>query len=350
MKEEFPLSITYQKSGVNPEKAARILGDFGKYLSTRPRDKALLSGIGPYASCYSLKDVLARYDDPVLVTCCDGVGTKAKLAVDWDGIEDLGQDLVAMNVNDMLCAGADPLLFLDYYACGELEDRQLTAILKSIQSACEKSFCSIAGGETAEMPGMYQKGDFDLAGFSVGIGERSTLYGPHRVESGDAIVAIASSGAHSNGYSLIRKLVDKKGVKPGDVTPFSKLTWKQTLLAPTYLYVDLLREWKDRLHALAHITGGGLFENLPRVLPQGSTAHVNAWEFPALFQWLQNAAEISTQDMLSTFNCGVGMLAICDDERAAELIAHCQKHSMVAWKTGHVELSGSSESPKVLWK
>ncbi|MBY0372142.1 phosphoribosylformylglycinamidine cyclo-ligase [bacterium] len=343
------MPITYQKSGVDPEKAAKILGDFGRFLSTRPRDPALLSGIGPFAACYSLKEILNRYEDPILVTCCDGVGTKGKLALDWGDISGLGQDLVAMNVNDLLCAGADPMLFLDYYACGHLEDTQLTTLLKSIQSACEASFCSLAGGETAEMPGLYQKDDFDLAGFSIGMADRKNLYGPSRVKNGDSLVALASSGAHSNGYSLIRKLVDKAKLSPSAKTPFNNRTWKETLLEPTTLYVALLKGWNRKVHALAHLTGGGLFENLPRVLPAGARAHVRPWQFSGLFEWIQATAEISTQDMLSTFNCGVGMLVVCPPEVATELVKHASASGVPAWETGTIELTPSEKPPEILW-
>jgi len=343
------LPITYQKSGVDPEKAARILGDFGKFLSTRPRDSALLSGIGPYAACYSLKDLLTRFEDPVLVTCCDGIGTKGKLALDWQQLEGLGQDLVAMNVNDLICAGAHPMLFLDYYACGALEESQLTTLLKSIQAACEKSSCALAGGETAEMPGLYRDGDFDLAGFSIGMADRGLLYGPGRVAQGDVLVALASSGAHSNGYSLIRKVVEKTKVAPNALTPFNQRTWKDTLLEPTTLYVELLEGWNKRLHALAHITGGGLFENLPRILPPGSRARVRPWQFPALFEWIQTHAEIDTRQMLSTFNCGVGMLAVCPPDVAGDLIKHSNSAGIPAWEAGAIELSTSSAAPEILW-
>lgn len=343
--------ITYQQSGVDPEKAARILQDFGTYLKQRPKDPALLSGIGPFAACYSLKGLLAKYDDPILVTCCDGVGTKAKLAADWGGIEDLGQDLVAMNVNDLLCAGAEPILFLDYYACGALDGESLTTLLKSIQKACEFSHCTLAGGETAEMPGVYREGDFDLAGFSIGVGERRELLGAERVREGDTIVALASSGLHSNGYSLVRKLVERAAVRPQDTTPFKEGTWKEVLLKPTTIYVPLLKGWNHRIHAAAHLTGGGLFENLPRVIPHGMRARVTAWEFPPLFQWLQKTSELSTEAMLSTFNCGVGMLVICPEEVATSLVEHAEKAGIHAWKTGKMEQGMSTgAAPEVTWE
>ena len=201
--------ITYQGAGVDPDKAGRILSNFTKYLKTRPKDPNVLSGIGPYASCYSLKEIFSNYSDPILVTSCDGVGTKAKLAHDWGKIDTLGEDLVAMNVNDLLCIGAKPIQFLDYFACGKLEEDQLGVLLKSIQDGCELAGCALVGGETAEMPGMYHGGEFDLAGFAVGIVERSGVLGPSRVNVGDTVLAVESNGVHSNGYSLVRKLVEK---------------------------------------------------------------------------------------------------------------------------------------------
>jgi phosphoribosylformylglycinamidine cyclo-ligase len=350
-KEGQPVAITYQDSGVDPAKAAKILGDFGHFLKSRPRDPALLSGIGPFAACYSLKGLLNKYDDPVLVTCCDGVGTKAKLAEEWNAIDGLGQDLVAMNVNDLICAGAEPLLFLDYYATGKLSEPQLTKILHSIQSACELSNCTLAGGETAEMPGLYSGTDFDLAGFSVGIGERAELLGPDKVKVGDAIVAVASSGLHSNGFSLVRKLVLQEKLVPTDPTPFGQGTWKSVLLCPTTLYVSLFKGWSHRLHALAHLTGGGLFENLPRVLPNGVRAKIQGWEFPPLYQWIQAKAGLGTEQMLSTFNCGVGMVAILPADSADSLVASAARAGIPAWKAGAIEAGPSAfEPPVVEWE
>ncbi len=351
-------SINYRQSGVDPEKAANILKDFGQHLKTRPRDKALLSGIGPFASCYSLKDLVQKYPDPVLVTCCDGVGTKAKLAADWGLLEGLGADLVAMNVNDLLCVGANPLLFLDYYACGKLDSKQLTTLLHSIQRACELSECSLAGGETAEMPGLYSGDDFDLAGFCVGMADRENILGAERVQVGDTLVALASSGLHSNGYSLVRKLVERANLQPDDQTPLSTRSWQETLLEPTTIYVPLFKSlgrdsqhWSRELHAAAHLTGGGLFENLPRVLPRGVRARITAWKFPPLFNWIQETAQISTTEMLSTFNCGVGMLAVCTEAQSETLIRVAQEKRISAWKTGIIEAGASqTNEPEVLWE
>lgn len=343
--------LTYQKAGVDPDKAGAILSNFAQYLKSRPRTTDVISGIGPFASCFSLKKVLAGVEDPVMVSSCDGVGTKAKLALEWNGIDKLGEDLVAMNVNDLLCAGALPAIFLDYYACGKLQDSQLTTILKSIQHGCELAECALVGGETAEMPGVYSGEDFDLAGFTVGFADRSHLLGPARVAVGDSIVAIASSGFHSNGYSLVRKLIERAKLNPDTTPNFSKETWKELLLKPTRIYVKALKGQLSNVHALAHITGGGLFENLPRVLPVQTKAVISAakWEIPALFQWAQQTAGLSTLEMLSVLNCGVGMLAILPNDDVAALVRHLETHGERAWVVGKIE-SSDSATPSVLWQ
>lgn len=343
--------LTYKDSGVDPDKASQILSNFASFLKTRPKDPNILSGIGPFASCFSLKSVCAQFHDPVLVTSCDGVGTKVKLGLDWNRIEDLGQDLVAMNVNDVLCVGAQPFLFLDYYACGKLDDSQLTTLLKSIQQGCELAGCSLVGGETAEMPGVYQSHDFDLAGFTVGFVERAKILGAEKVGVGDTLLAIASNGIHSNGYSLVRKIVEKKGIDPNAKADFANSSWKDLLLAPTRIYVPYLKPLMGNLSALAHLTGGGLFENLPRVLPQGTVAAVNSksWEFPQLFRWLQESAELSTHEMLKTFNCGVGMIAVVPRNQVQTVKDHLEKHRISTWEIGSVEKSSQSQ-PSVEWR
>lgn len=342
--------ITYQSAGVSPDKAAKILSDFSQYLKTRPKDPNVLSGIGPYASCYSLKEIVQNYEDPILVTSCDGVGTKAKLAHDWGKIDTLGEDLVAMNVNDLLCIGAKPLQFLDYFACGKLEEAQLGALLRSVQKGCELAGCALVGGETAEMPGMYHGGEFDLAGFAVGVVDRKNILGPAKVKAGDVILAVESNGVHSNGYSLVRKLVDKTKIL-NDKTPFSNETWKEALLKPTIIYVPMFLDILKEVSALAHITGGGLFENLPRVLAAGTVAKIEkaSWQFPPLFQWIQNVAEITEVEMLKTFNCGVGMIVILPEANVGKVQKHLESKSLKSWKIGKVESHSGSE-PLVEWK
>ncbi len=346
------MAITYQQAGVDPEKAAQILQKFSDFLKTRPKDPAVLSGIGPFAACYSLKDLVNRFDDPVLVTSCDGVGTKAKLALEWNHLEGLGQDLVAMNVNDILCAGGEPLFFLDYYACGKLSETQLLTLLKSIQRGCEISSCALVGGETAEMPGLYQGEDFDLAGFTVGIAERSNLLGPQKVKVGDRLLALASSGFHSNGYSLVRKIVEREKIEPHGTSPFNNQTWRQALLAPTTIYVPVLKGILAQLHAAAHITGGGLFENLPRVLPLGTMAKISStsWRISEMFLWLQEKSGITTRELLSTFNCGVGMILICDESTASQVVNHLERQGLVCRDIGSIEAAAPGSAPSVTWE
>ncbi len=344
--------LTYKKAGVDTEKAARILGAFGQYQKTRPRDANVASGIGGFAACYDLGTVLKQFEHPYLVTCCDGVGTKVKLALDWNQIDTLGEDLVAMNVNDLLCVGAQPLVFLDYYACGALREDQLLPLLKSIQHGCELAECTLTGGETAEMPGMYQGEDFDLAGFSVGVVEKSKTLGAHRAKPGDKLVAVASSGLHSNGYSLVRRLVEQEKLSPDAKAPFGGGTWREVLLKPTTIYWKHVKGVLPKIHALAHITGGGLYENLPRVLPDGSRAVVDSarWEIPPLFQWLQKTAKIETRDLLCTLNAGVGLIAAVAPEETAAVRNHIEGAGLRTWEIGHLEAGSGKGAAEVVWK
>lgn len=343
--------LTYQGSGVDQDKASQLLDSFASYLKGRRQDPNVLSGIGPYASCYQLKPLLQGYSDPVLATCCDGVGTKAMLALQWNELRGLGTDLVAMNVNDLLCVGATPLLFLDYYACGRLSDAQLITILKSIQHGCELAECTLVGGETAEMPGLYRDNEFDLAGFAVGMAEREFMLGPDRVRVGDKLIAIESSGLHSNGYSLIRKLITQENLQPDDKAPFADKSWKEIFLKPTLIYVPYLKDDFPSFHGLAHITGGGLLENLPRILPKGVEAVVSAskWNMPPLFTWIQEKTKLSTESLLSTFNCGYGMVAVCGDNVAQHLIKKLHKDGLHAELIGAIEASSADSEPRVRW-
>ena len=345
-------TVDYKSSGVDAQKADEILESFSDYLKTRPQDPRLLSGIGPYASCFALKDLLNQYEDPLLVTCCDGVGTKAKLALDWNRIDHLGEDLIAMNVNDLLCVGGTPLLFLDYYACGKLDRLQLLTLLKSIQRGCEMAHCSLAGGETAEMPGIYQNRDFDLAGFSVGMVDRKNLLGETKVRSGDTLIALASSGLHSNGYTLVRRLIAQEGILPEQFPPFGDRNWAEVLLEPTVIYVSALKNHFASLTGLAHITGAGLYGNLPRILPKGTQALVrsSSWKWTDLYLWLKEKTKLSTAELLSTFNCGIGMIAACRAEKAAELLEKINAAGLSAWKIGEVIKGTEGAEPQVLWQ
>lgn len=343
--------LTYQGAGVDADLAARTLSEFARRQKRRPRDPNVVSGIGPFASCYALGPALSEIENPILVTCCDGVGTKAKLAEDWKQIEGLGQDLVAMNVNDLICTGARPLLFLDYYATGKLLPDHLLSVLESIQGACEESGCALVGGETAEMPGVYRDGDFDLAGFAVGIADRKHLLGPERVEIGDRILGLPSSGLHSNGFSLVRKLLEREELDPKAQAPFAKATWRDLLLAPTKLYPKLLAPHFATLNAAAHITGGGLYENLPRVLPETMAARIHAteWHVPPLFQWIQEKANLSTQELLSTFNAGYGMLLIAPASEADRIAHDIRTQGSPVHLLGEI-IARAEKSTAVLWE
>ncbi len=343
--------ITYQQAGVDPEKAASILGQFKDFQKGRPKSKGLLSGIGPYAACFDLSEWTKTYREPVLVTSCDGVGTKIKLAIEWGKIDGLGQDLVGMNVNDVLCTGAKSELFLDYYATGKLRDQELLTLLKGIQSACERIGCSLVGGETAEMPGIYHEHDFDLAGFAIGVVEKAQLLGPQKVRADDAILAIASSGLHSNGFSLVRKVLERAKVAPDSKVPWGGQTWRDWCLQPTTLYGPHLLPLIDKFSALAHITGGGLFENLPRVLPPRTKAIIGAkeWNLPEAFAWIQDQAGLETRELLSTVNGGVGMIVICPTKEKAGLLGQWKASGLKAWEIGTVQNS-SEESASVEWR
>ncbi len=344
-------SINYKDSGVDQNQADTILEGFSEYQKSRPKDPNVLSGIGPYAACYSLSPFLKTLEEPVMVTSCDGVGTKVKLALDWNELNGLGHDLVGMNVNDLLCMGAKPLVFLDYYACGKLDSSALTTLLKSIQGACELAECTLVGGETAEMPGLYQDRDFDMAGFVVGVVDKKNLLGPQKVQKGDVILGIPSSGPHSNGYSLIRKIVEKEKLKPDEKTPFSEQTWRECLLAPTLLYTKALKNLTLKISGLAHITGGGLLENLPRILPEKTQAVIDSkkWQMPPLYPWLGEKAGISQSDLLTTFNCGYGMLVTCNPRVAKEVASEIQKEKMQCHELG-VIIESNQKNPSVEWK
>jgi phosphoribosylformylglycinamidine cyclo-ligase len=266
-----------------------------------------------------------KYRQPVLVSGTDGVGTKLKLALQMGKHDTIGIDLVAMCVNDIVVTGAEPLFFLDYYATGHLELETATQVISGIARGCELSGCALTGGETAEMPGMYEGNDYDLAGFAVGIVEKDQIIQASEVQAGDVLLGLASSGPHSNGYSLIRKILQRSGA---DIhMPFGQTTLGEALLAPTHLYVKPLLELLKnvRPHAFAHITGGGLTENLPRVLPQNTAAHIDlsSWQRPAIFDWIQKNGQVEEHEMLRTFNCGIGMVvcvSAADSDKAIRIL------------------------------
>ena len=303
-------SLTYAQSGVDID-AGNALVDRIKPAAKRTLRPGVSGGLGGFGALFDLK--AAGFTDPVLVAATDGVGTKLRIAIDTGQLDTIGIDLVAMCVNDLICQGAEPLFFLDYFATGKLDIDAAEVIISGIAEGCSRSGCALIGGETAEMPGMYATKDFDLAGFAVGAMERGATL-PRHVAKGDVLIGMMSDGPHSNGYSLIRKIVEREGLQWSDPAPFSNDTIGDALLAPTRLYVkpalELLK--LEGLHGLAHITGGGLTENLPRVFPEGIGAKVdlNAWTVPPALHWLIEQAKMSEAEALKTFNCGLGMIAV----------------------------------------
>lgn len=329
--------LTYRDAGVDID-AGNALVDAIKPAVAATQRPGVLGGLGGFGALFELP--VDRYRRPVLVSGTDGVGTKLRLAIELDDVSGVGIDLVAMCVNDILVGGAEPLFFLDYYATGKLDTEQAATVIKSIAQGCEQSGCALVGGETAEMPGMYAAGDFDLAGFCVGVVERDAILDGGSVAPGDRIIGLASSGVHSNGFSLVRKLIEVSGVDlqttlPGDTRPLG-----EALLAPTQIYVRCVHDMlaRTQIHGMAHITGGGLLENIPRSLPEGCQAIVDteSWPTTPLFQWLQSAGEIAAEEMLRTFNCGIGMALIvpADAEDAVHSIA--QEHGIGAWTIGEI--------------
>jgi phosphoribosylformylglycinamidine cyclo-ligase len=311
--------MTYAEAGVDID-AGNALVDRIKPAAKRTTRPGVMSGLGGFGALFDLK--AAGYSDPILVAATDGVGTKLRIAIDTGVVGGVGIDLVAMCVNDLVCQGAEPLFFLDYFATGKLETDVAARIIEGIATGCVQSGCALIGGETAEMPGMYPEGDFDLAGFAVGAMERGTAL-PEGVQAGDVLLGLASSGVHSNGYSLVRRLVEHSGLGWDDACPFGDGTLGEALLTPTRLYVRPALEAvrAGGVHALAHITGGGLTENLPRVLPDGLGAQIDlgSWELPGVFGWMAGVGGIAEAEMLKTFNCGIGMILVCAPDRAEAL-------------------------------
>ena len=310
--------LTYRDAGVDID-AGDALVERIKPFAKRTMRPEVLAGIGGFGALFAL----GQYRQPVLVSGTDGVGTKLRLAFEWNLHDTIGQDLVAMSVNDILVQGAEPLFFLDYFACGKLAQDTAATVIAGIAKGCELSGCALIGGETAEMPGMYPEGEYDLAGFAVGVVEKDEIIDGSRIGAGDVLLGLASSGAHSNGYSLIRKILDR--ARPDLDAPFDgETTLRQAVIAPTRLYVRSLlalqRARPGLIKGLAHITGGGLTGNIPRILPEHLTARIDAqaWALPPLFRWLQEAGQVPTDEMHRVFNCGIGMVLICAAQDADE--------------------------------
>ncbi|HCD57659.1 phosphoribosylformylglycinamidine cyclo-ligase [Haliea sp.] len=328
-------ALSYKDAGVNID-AGNALVERIKHVSRRTARPEVLGGLGGFGA---LCEIPAGYRQPVLVSGTDGVGTKLRLALEMGIHDTIGIDLVAMCVNDLVVAGAEPLFFLDYYATGALNIDTAAAVVSGIGQGCELAGCALVGGETAEMPGMYEGEDYDLAGFCVGVVEKADIIDGSMVEAGDTLIAIASSGPHSNGYSLIRKILEVSGASLQQ--PFGDSTLGATLLTPTLIYVKALLTLfgEVEVKALSHITGGGLPENLPRVLPADCRALVDtaSWSWPPIFQWLQEQGNVATPEMYRTFNCGVGMVLCVAPSATRTTLDLLAREGLTAWQLGTIE-------------
>ncbi len=326
--------ISYKNSGVNIDAGNELIKRI-KPLAQSTLRPEVLTGLGGFGGLYALP---THYKEPILVSTTDGVGTKLKLALDCQQLGGIGIDLVAMCVNDLIVAGAEPLFFLDYFATSELNLDQAQTVISSITAGCQQAGCALVGGETAEMPGFYQPQEFDLAGFSVGIVEKAELINGETITPNDSIIAIASSGPHSNGYSFIRKVLTTHHISPNELLEGKPLTTH--LLEPTKIYVkpllSLLKE--HSIKGIAHITGGGLTENLPRILPEGLCAQVDTqtWQWPTVFHWLQEKSEASNQEMYRTFNCGVGMIIVAPKPIENDILQDLEQQGLNAWTLGKI--------------
>ena len=328
--------LTYAEAGVDID-AGNALVERIKPAARATDRPGTMGGLGGFGAHFDLK--AAGYTDPVLVAATDGVGTKLKIAIDTGMVDTIGIDLVAMCVNDLVCQGAEPLFFLDYFATGKLEVDRAARIVEGIAKGCADSGCALIGGETAEMPGMYHGGDFDLAGFAVGAMERGTHL-PQGVAEGDVILGLASNGVHSNGYSFVRKVVEMSGLAWSSASPFGDGSLGEALLAPTRLYVRqvLAAIRAGGVHGLAHITGGGLTENPPRVMPEGLACEIDlsSWHLPPVFRWLAATAGVAEPELLKTFNCGIGMMLIAAADRADDLTAALEEQGETVARLGRV--------------
>ena len=328
--------LTYAEAGVDID-AGNALVERIKPAAKATDRPGTMGGLGGFGALFDLK--AAGYSDPVLVAATDGVGTKLKIAIDTGNVDTIGIDLVAMCVNDLVCQGAEPLFFLDYFATGKLEVDRAARIVEGIAKGCADSGCALIGGETAEMPGMYHGGDFDLAGFAVGAMERGTHL-PQGVGESDVILGLASNGVHSNGYSFVRKVVEMSGLAWSSASPFGGGSLGEALLAPTRLYVRQVLEAirAGGVHGLAHITGGGLTENPPRVMPEGLACEIDlsSWQLPPVFRWLATTAGMAEPELLKTFNCGIGMMLVVAADRADQLAALLEGQGETVARLGRV--------------
>jgi phosphoribosylformylglycinamidine cyclo-ligase len=338
--------LSYRDAGVDID-AGDALVDAIKPFAKKTLREGVLAGIGGFGALF---EVPKKYREPVLVSGTDGVGTKLKLAFHLNKHDTVGQDLVAMSVNDILVQGAEPLFFLDYFACGKLDVGTAATVVKGIAQGCELAGCALIGGETAEMPGMYPDGEYDLAGFAVGAVEKSKIIDGSTIVPGDVVLGLASSGIHSNGFSLVRKIIER--ANPDLSADFHGRSLADTLMAPTRIYVKPLLALMQKIpvKGMAHITGGGLVENIPRVLREGLTAELqqSAWPMPPLFTWLQQHGGVADAEMHRVFNCGIGMAVIVAADVADEAVRELTAAGEQVWKIGAVRASREGEAQTVV--
>ena len=339
-------AFTYRDAGVDIDAGDALVENI-KPFAKRTMRPEVMAGIGGFGALCGLP---AKYKEPILVSGTDGVGTKLKLAFELNRHDTIGIDLVAMSVNDILTQGAEPLFFLDYFACGKLDVATATDVVKGIAAGCEQAGCALIGGETAEMPGMYPSGEYDLAGFAVGVVEKSKIINGSTIQAGDVVLGLASSGAHSNGYSLVRRIIAEKKV---DLT--AKLDGRplsEVILAPTRIYVKPVLQLMQSIEVkgLAHITGGGIVDNVPRVLAEGLTAHIDgkSWPRPPLFTWLQEQGNVAEAEMLRVFNCGIGMVIIVAAAEAESAAAKLYAAGETVWPIGRIAARAPGEAQTVV--
>jgi phosphoribosylformylglycinamidine cyclo-ligase len=331
MTKEIIENDPYKSAGVDIDAGNDLVNKIKKDVASS-HNKNVLGNIGGFAGMYELSK---NYNEPVLVACTDGVGTKVALAQEFNQVDSIGQDLVAMCVNDLIVCGAKPLFFLDYFASSKLEVNEASKIIKSISDACKNSNCALLGGETAEMPGHYVGKNFDLAGFSVGCVEKNNIITGDNIEEGNILIGIESSGPHSNGFSLIRKIIKESSMNVNDLNKITDLALKPTHLYPN-LIMQLINQFK--IHGMAHITGGGLTENIPRSLSKHLAVEIylDSWELPEIFKWLQDNGSISQNDMLRIFNCGIGMVLIVDEDISENVKSEIKNNGFDCFDIGKV--------------
>jgi phosphoribosylformylglycinamidine cyclo-ligase len=341
-----PAPISYRDAGVDIDAGDQLVENI-KPFARRTMREGVMAGIGGFGALF---EVPKRFKEPVLVSGTDGVGTKLKLAFQTGGHDTVGIDLVAMSVNDILVQGAEPLFFLDYFACGKLDVDTATRVVRGIAAGCEQAGCALIGGETAEMPGMYPPGEYDLAGFAVGAVEKAAIIDGADIVPGDVVLGLASSGVHSNGYSLVRRIIESSGADLSSA--FDGRTLGEALMAPTRIYVKpVLAAMKEvRIKGLAHITGGGLVENVPRVLPSNTTARLRkgSWPRPAVFDWLQKHGNVEDAEMHRVFNCGIGMacvVAAADADKAEQAL---RRHGESVHRIGEIAARGGDEAQAIV--